>query len=65
MTMVERKSNIRLTKDTPLLSLTGELRSVFCDDFEENWLGYNGIALHYDRTCCLIFSSHLILAGVL
>ena len=32
--MAERKSNIRLTKDTPYLALRGEPWGVFCDDFE-------------------------------
>ena len=44
--MAERKSNIRLTKDTPYLALTGEVRGVFCEDFEENWPRYSGTALH-------------------
>ena len=35
MTMAERKSNIRLTKDTPYLALMGELWGVFCEDFEK------------------------------
>ena len=33
MTMAEYKSNIRLTKNTPYLTLTGELWGVFYDDF--------------------------------
>ena len=40
MTMAERKSNIRLTKNTPYLALTGELCDVFCEDFGENWPRY-------------------------
>ena len=44
--MAERKSNIRLTKDTPYLAHTGEVRGVFCEDFEENWPRYSGTALH-------------------
>ena len=44
MTMAERKSNIRLTKDTPYLALTGELWGVFWEDFEENWPRYNSTA---------------------
>ena len=42
MTMAERKSNIRLTKNTPYLALTSELCDVFCEDFGENRPRYNG-----------------------
>ena len=42
MTMAERKSNIRLTKDTPYLALMGKLWGVFCEDLGENWRCYNG-----------------------
>ena len=35
MTMAEHKLNIRLTKDTPCLTLTGELWGVFCEDLED------------------------------
>ena len=45
MTMAERKSNIRLTKETTYLALMGELWGVFCEDFGENRLRYNGTAL--------------------
>ena len=48
MPMAERKSNIRLTKGTPYLALTCELWGVFCEDFEKNWLRYNGIALYHE-----------------
>ena len=34
--MAGRKLNIRLTKDTPYLTLMGELWGVFCEDFGEN-----------------------------
>ena len=47
MTIAERTSNIRLTKDTPYLALTGELWGVFCEEFGENWPRYNGTALYY------------------
>ena len=46
MTMAERKSNIRLTKDTPYLALMGELCGVFCEKLGENWPRYNGTALY-------------------
>ena len=35
MTEAEHKSELTLTKDTPYLTLTGELWGVCCDDFEE------------------------------
>ena len=41
------KTEFKLTKDTPYLTLTGNLLGVFCEDFEENWPGYNGTALYY------------------
>ena len=47
MTMSERKSNIRLTKYTLRIALTGELYGVFGDDFGENWPRYNGTALYF------------------
>ena len=45
MTMVERKSDLKLTKHTPYLALTGELWGDFCEVFGENWPYYNGTAL--------------------
>ena len=45
--MAECKSNIKLIKDTPYLTLTGELWGVFCEDIEENWPCYNGTTLFY------------------
>ena len=44
--MAEHKSNIRLTKDTTYLALTGELWGAFCEDIWENWPRYNGTALY-------------------
>ena len=41
MTMAEHKSNIKLTKDTPELTLTGDLWGLFCEDFGKNLLHYN------------------------
>ena len=35
MIWVEYESNIESTKDTPYLTLTGELWCVFCEDFEK------------------------------
>ena len=46
MTMAERKSNIILKKDIPYLTHTGELLSVFCEEFGENWLPKNSTALY-------------------
>ena len=35
MTAIDRKSDFKLTIDTPYLSLTGELWGVYYDNFEE------------------------------
>ena len=48
MTEVEYKSEFDPTKYTPYRALTGELWDVFCEDFGENWLHYNSLALYYD-----------------
>ena len=50
MTMTERKSNTGLTKCAPYLALTGELWGVFCEDFGENRLRYNGTVLYVTTT---------------
>ena len=34
-------------KHTAYLAFTGELCSVFCEYFWENWTRYNGTALYY------------------
>ena len=44
---VEYESEIESTKDTPYLALTGELWCIFCENFGENWLRYNGTALFF------------------
>ena len=49
---------LKVPKDTPYLTLMGELWGVFCEDLEENWLCYNGTPLHFFSTiqssnkCC-------------
>ena len=43
-------SNSGLSKDTPYLALTGEIRGVYCKSFAENWLRFNGTAL-YSKSC--------------
>ena len=45
--VAESESNIRITMDTPYRALTGELWGVYCEDFGENWLCYNGSALYF------------------
>ena len=47
VTEAQYKSEFKLAKDTPYLGLTGELWGVFCEDFGENWLRYNGTALYF------------------
>ena len=46
MTAVERKSDFKLTIDTPYLALTGELWVVFCEELRENWPCYNSTMLY-------------------
>ena len=46
MTAAERKSDFKLTTDTPYLALTDELWGVFCKDSGKNWLHYNHTALY-------------------
>ena len=46
MTGTDLKSDLKLTTDTPYLTLTGELWGVYCEDFVENWPHYNGTALY-------------------
>ena len=48
----EYQSNARSTKDTPYLTLLGELWDVFCEYFLEDWPRYNG------TTCIFIFHYH-------
>ena len=50
MTATEHKSDIKLTADTPYLTLTGELWGVCHENFEENWPHYNGTALYYVKS---------------
>ena len=47
MTAAERKSDFKLTTDTPYLALTGDLWGVYYENFEENWPRYNGTALQF------------------
>ena len=46
MTGSEYLSDFKLTKDTPYLTLIGELRGVFYEYLQENWPHYNGTALY-------------------
>ena len=41
----EYNHEFEAAKDTPYLALTGELWSVFCEDFDENLWRYNDPAL--------------------
>ena len=66
MAMAERRSNIRLTKDTPYLDHTGELTGVFFGDFGENWPRYNGtyrtlwvVGIFHDGRRWLIYSTYI------
>ena len=42
----EYQSDAGSTKDTPYLTLTGEIWAVFCEYLWENWPRYNGNALY-------------------
>ena len=46
VTEVKHRAEFVLSSDTPYLTLTGELWSVYCEDFGENWLHFNGMALY-------------------
>ena len=46
MTATERKSDFKLTTDTPYLTPTGEPWCVCHENFEENWLRYNATELY-------------------
>ena len=46
-------SNLEVSKDTPYLTLTGELWDVFCEYFWENWPRYNGTALY--KTWAIVY----------
>ena len=46
MTEAKCESEFEPTKDTPYLTLTGELWDAFCEDFGENWPCYNGTTLY-------------------
>ena len=48
MVVAERKSDFKLTTDTPYLALIGELWGVCCKDIGENLERYNGIALYLE-----------------
>ena len=45
MTATEFELDFNLTTDTPYLAPRGELWSVYCEYFEENWLCYNSTVL--------------------
>ena len=49
-TPAEYQSDAGSTKDTPYLTLTGELWGVVCEYCWENWPCYNSITLYWD-TC--------------
>ena len=46
MPVAERKSDFKLTIDTPYLALTGELWGVCCKDIGENWPRYIGTVMY-------------------
>ena len=44
--MTESESDIRITTDTPYLTLMDELWGIYWEDLGENWPRYNGTALY-------------------
>ena len=46
MTEAKYKTEVIFTKDTPYITLVGELWGVFCEDLGENWLRFNRTALY-------------------
>ena len=62
-TAAERKSDFKLTTDTPYPTLMGELWGVYYEDFEEIWPLYNGTTLFFfcfffQFTCHCHWSAH-------
>ena len=47
MTGAKHKSDSEIEKNTPYLTVMGELWGVCCEDFAENWSHYNGTILYY------------------
>ena len=47
--LAENESAVRIAKDIPYLTLTGELLGVYCEDFRENWPRYNGTTLYCEQ----------------
>ena len=48
-TATKRKSDFKLTTDTPYLALPGELWGAYYENLEENWQLYNGTALYLEE----------------
>ena len=48
MRVAERRSDFKLTTDTPYLAPTGKLYGDFCKDIWENWPRYQGNALYFE-----------------
>ena len=46
MTATKHKPDFKLTTDAPYLALTDEIWGVYYENFEENWLRYNGTAMY-------------------
>ena len=48
MIVAESESDIRITRDTPYLTLISKLWGIYCEDLGENWLHYNGTTLYHE-----------------
>ena len=49
MTGAKHKSEVKITKDIPYLTIMGELWGVCCEDFAENWSRYNDTVRHIQQ----------------
>ena len=44
--MVEHRADFELTKDSPYITLMGELWGIYCEYFGKYWLFYNGTTMY-------------------
>ena len=61
MTAAQHQSGFQVTKDTPYLTLTGELCGIYCENCGQNWPCYNSTTLHISLDRC----SLIMLYGII
>ena len=61
MTAAERKVEVILTTDTPLLAITSELWGICYDYFEGNWPHYNSTVLY--KFCDWVYTHTKLISG--